>query len=1006
MSWIFTFLVIAWLVAGTRRLAKHKNLVDELARRLGEAEGRLDRLERNDRVAHHDQPLAPEQLAMTTAEYDAAAGIPVHAGEPLHGPDEVKVRENKAESIIHPESALLESGAAAEAPATVETGQISEIDQKWRSLEHKYSGFNQEWRGLERKFVENWTGVLGAAVVVAGVGFLGIYTALHLAPVYRFFLTIAFSGAFLGTSALLHRRERWRMFAHWVRSAGAAIFLFACAASGGLPGFGMQWIQAAMPAFALLLLGMAVNLYFAWVGGTQAFASLHVILSLLPLAIVPPSIASLAIAVAVTLFGISLSFRSRWDRHLMNVLWAYFLFHVSWYLQMDPAIHAEADDHRIIGRLGALIVFIAAALVHYRKDYASQKVEPGPLRVHLSNWAILAVTLLAYRADLALLRAIVLALAGVAAYLLARRARPLGVRWLYLCDTLIGQALSIAAVVSLQPLIANIQLIMLAVFLETVLFLRLVIDEGETSLAKVAWLSVLGAGFLSTLVGIFGYGSEFAVTLGSRVLPQNAYIAFAGVAAATVAQLYLTRRHGESMRALDGNPLPLAVLGWLVGAMAVAGLVNLTDTVWMETASLVVLGVLLYVARSASPPGLMAGAAAAVLILHVKSWSILLTHAPWEPISLTVHLGPLLSLAAFGIWAARSGALQKGAIYLSGADIAFAVYLFFAPVSPLIPGVVWLLLSLFALELANRLKGPNAVAPLFLGYGYLAAFVGDYSLVILQTPAYIELLPARLLIEFLAIGVILYWWFYHPHAVLVEHPAWLRAHPFFLEFSLIAAATTNMVEVPTQWQSLVWSALSLALLVPPAVRHLDRRLPMYSLVFYWMSVAGVAVTMSTFESPSPTWYDRPYFPSLLAIALQVAYIVAAHLRLTLANECFPHGLGLLARLGKAVAARRNLWVYYPFIAGVALFLFDRFDHSVLTLLWAAEAFGVFVLSAVLRENSFRYVALTGLGVCLLRLLLIDMVEANLGFRGLVFLGVGLLMLGMNAIYNGYRARFE
>ena len=74
--------------------------------------------------------------------------------------------------------------------------------------------------------------------------------------------------------------------------------------------------------------------------------------------------------------------------------------------------------------------------------------------------------------------------------------------------------------------------------------------------------------------------------------------------------------------------------------------------------------------------------------------------------------------------------------------------------------------------------------------------------------------------------------------------------------------------------------------------------------------------------------------------------------------------------------------------------------------FAAEAFAVFVLSAVLRENQFRHVALAGLGVCLVRLVLIDMAEANLALRGLVFIGVGLLMLGMNAIYNRYRVRFQ
>jgi uncharacterized membrane protein len=106
-----------------------------------------------------------------------------------------------------------------------------------------------------------------------------------------------------------------------------------------------------------------------------------------------------------------------------------------------------------------------------------------------------------------------------------------------------------------------------------------------------------------------------------------------------------------------------------------------------------------------------------------------------------------------------------------------------------------------------------------------------------------------------------------------------------------------------------------------------------------------------------------------------------------------------------VARRRNLYVYYPLFAGIALFLYWRFDRSLLTLLWATEAFVVFGLSAWLRENQFRYVALAGLAACLVRLVFIDMAEANLALRGLVFIGVGSLMLGMNAIYNRYRARF-
>ena len=78
----------------------------------------------------------------------------------------------------------------------------------------------------------------------------------------------------------------------------------------------------------------------------------------------------------------------------------------------------------------------------------------------------------------------------------------------------------------------------------------------------------------------------------------------------------------------------------------------------------------------------------------------------------------------------------------------------------------------------------------------------------------------------------------------------------------------------------------------------------------------------------------------------------------------------------------------------------------LTLLWATQAFVLFGLSALLRDNQFRYLALVGLGGCLLRLVAVDMRQADLGLRGLVFIGVGLLMLAMNALYNRFRSRFE
>jgi hypothetical protein len=142
----------------------------------------------------------------------------------------------------------------------------------------------------------------------------------------------------------------------------------------------------------------------------------------------------------------------------------------------------------------------------------------------------------------------------------------------------------------------------------------------------------------------------------------------------------------------------------------------------------------------------------------------------------------------------------------------------------------------------------------------------------------------------------------------------------------------------------------------------------------------------------------------VAIAVQLGYLFVAYQHLDLETVRFQPGLLALERLSGKLALDRAATICYPFFAGVALFLAWRFEQTLLTFLWASEVFAIFVLSIVLKENHFRLVALAGMGACLLRLVLYDMQEADLFVRGLVFVGVGGLMLAMNAVYNKYGTR--
>ena len=79
----------------------------------------------------------------------------------------------------------------------------------------------------------------------------------------------------------------------------------------------------------------------------------------------------------------------------------------------------------------------------------------------------------------------------------------------------------------------------------------------------------------------------------------------------------------------------------------------------------------------------------------------------------------------------------------------------------------------------------------------------------------------------------------------------------------------------------------------------------YSILFYWASLVDVAVVMSTFESPSPHWYDRPDIMSLIAIVVLIGYIVMSHKQLTLADVRFPHEFAGIAIEHVVIAGHRG-----------------------------------------------------------------------------------------------------
>ena len=346
------------------------------------------------------------------------------------------------------------------------------------------------WDRASTIVLENWTGILGAVVLVTGVGFLGIYATLRLAPPFRFLMICAFAVGLLGARFALRNRAFARQLNGWLLSSAAAIFLFACVGSVSIAG--LRW---ATPPFdyLLLLAGVSANLGLAWRASREEISSLHGVLSLVALAVLPPTGLTLAAAAGVTTFSIAITYRQRWKYQLLLSIVSFFAFHLYWH----QAQAAVAGSPRVVAMTLVGLVGVAAAVVQYRSVYARRRFEPLLFTAHLLNWTCLGINLYLYSTG-SIWKTIPLALGSLLTFWAGRRARQLGIGWLFQTDTIIALMLALATALSLQGWHATNSVILLFMLLESLLVALIMARQSEALVYRVALSGayLAGAGLL------------------------------------------------------------------------------------------------------------------------------------------------------------------------------------------------------------------------------------------------------------------------------------------------------------------------------------------------------------------------------------------------------------------------------------------------------------------------------------------------------------------------------
>lgn len=872
------------------------------------------------------------------------------------------------------------------------------------------------WQKMEKQITENWTGIVGTIVLVLGIGFLGVYAALKMNEFFRFLMVV---GCAVGMGAVfftLKNKEKWAKLALWMRSASGAVFLFACLGAGGIPG--LHWIHNPVYGLIVLLLGIAVNLLLAVIGGKQIFASLHILLALTALTIAPQSESTLIIACVVTLSGIALTYREKWDYHLLLSISTFFGYHTFWYFKLGGK-ETLTGGQNILGIFLVSAVCIVAAVVHYRKLYGTRQFERVPFMVHLINWAYFGLGLLMHVSG-EKWKTIPLFAGAIIAFLMANYARKLQNRWLHCTDTLIAQIVAVIGIISIAQWGMDYDSVMLILFLQVLAYTRVVVLVREEilfrvgiALSQVAWVT-----FVITL--------STAGNLSNNLIciRQSALTAI-GAAGILALHSYLANEkdrrlimHDSLLSIFPTAPNEFSLSGLITGLLLICATIFAHQLLWLHFAVVTSAIILIFLREKVRTNGMTAGVALLTLALHVINWYVLYTN---DSLSISEKLARGLPLFLVSLSTIRWDSLPYKrnhakwfGIYLSVLHFVVLTHIVFKPISPLIPGVCWLLASLALLETASvisiRYKEKAVVVGeperylLHTSYALLIAFHIRHILVHLQSEEYIGPLKIRFLIEALALAVMFFWAFSKQSGRAKEYKSWIFLHPLFAEFIALFAILTISVEVAKHWHPIIWLACAFGTLIIGNKFTALSRMKAYSALFYWASIFQVTFLLGFYHKLGTHWYERDWLLGSVSIALQFVFLVVFHKFSSLSQVTFPSALAGMNKAVVKMYQHWNLLMFYPLLICVALFFYWTFAKSLLTLLFVLECFTVFVISIALREQHFRYAALIGLFMCIVRLIFFDLARSTTLVKALVFLGVGLLMLGMNILYSKFKER--
>jgi hypothetical protein len=868
---------------------------------------------------------------------------------------------------------------------------------------------------------ENWIGVFGSVALVIGAVFFGLTSEIMQHAEARVGAMMGVSFLFLGISQKLKNyASTWRPLCAWLRSIAGTVILFTTLGAGGIEG--IQFINSPLLALCFLCFGISINMLLAMATSSQAIASLHVILSIIAFCMAPQAPILLPIGALIASVGLIAAYRSKWDLHLLLIVIAFAFQNTFWTMslttQLLPWMHYLAIAT-------SLVISLIAACIHYSKKYNSPKIEVLPLVAHISNWGLLTWNIWLH-AQFFKWTPFILGAVALAGFIIARIAKKRGILWLYYTDTLLSHTVAIAAIASMNSFLVRPLDLSLLVLVEMLAFNFVYRFQKEDFLLRVGYLFQ----YIGYTIVIFYTMEALSTTSNADKFPI--YLRMAVVVALSwsfhIAGKLKNFAVDDLRFVLSGekdqkDPTSTTVL---FGTLFFIGIYffGFTSLV-IQAIVLPMIGLIALWRKFKEDYSWNISLITSLIIIHALQWNLLATLLQHSPVSSIISridfLGLLLldvilifgNFLQFKLWKKN---LHDFVTYALAIQLGLLTYVFTKEISLLLPGIIFLILSLLSLEVGRLLpiffKYTNDVRKKIregmthVGLVFLIAFISRFVTVHLQVDPIWHGFSLRWGTELLGLLTIFYWISFYPRK-LESSKLTQFCGDRLIEACLGFITLCVAIETPEAWRPSIWSLLAIGLLIGTIKKQWPKRLFVYSWAYLVASIAHVAFVTSSLTMPSLFAIETHNIPVFVAIFLQLCYAYITHKPMSIVakreNSSLSKGI---VKFIPFIYSQPSLSILLPVFLGLALLFAFNFEKTILTLLWVGLTCVYLAIGLFVKSKRSIQIAMSTLAFCSIRLIVFDLVQSTSSTQALVFIGVGSLMLGISVLYKKYKHRIK